>query len=82
MPSKRPRADSNEYGSNKHNLLDIGFGLFRFQIDWVHWAYKALAFSVLLLHLALGWWLLSPWSPAWSSGQSDMISASKPDLDQ
>jgi hypothetical protein len=82
MPSTRLRADSNEYEPNKQHLLKVGFDLFHFQIDWVHLAYKALAFFVLSLHLALGWWLLSPWSPAWSPGESDMISVGQSDFNE
>ncbi len=67
MHNRRPKADVEEGLPSKETLLHLKFGPILFQIDWLHWCFKALAFSALTGYLFFAWWLFSPWSPAWSS---------------
>ena len=74
MPTVRPIDDSDDTGSCKETLIHLGIGPFRVGIDWLHWCYKALAYSLLITYLFFAWWLFSPSSPAWSSDRNDVLS--------
>ncbi|ERF76961.1 hypothetical protein EPUS_02673 [Endocarpon pusillum Z07020] len=72
MPTSRPKAILDDDLPPKETLLHLSIGRIHFQIDWLSWCFKALAFSALAVYLFSAWWLFSPWSPAWSS-QNTMI---------
>jgi hypothetical protein len=78
-PIHRKATDTSDSEAFSEQFPVAQFGILRFQTDWIHWAYKLLAFSVLALHLLLGWWLFSPWSLAWSSAQHDLVSVKNAD---
>ena len=72
MPTTRPKAGLEKDLPAKETLLHLNIGPIHFQIDWLHWCFRALAFSALAVYLFFAWWLFSPWSPAWSS-QNDIV---------
>ena len=70
MPkSFRPNLDEG-FEPCKETLVKLRIGPLKFQIDYLHWCYKALAYAMLIPYLYLAWWLFSSWSAEWSFGSN------------
>jgi hypothetical protein len=76
MPKPFPLNLDEEFETCKETLVELRIGPLKFQVDYLHWLYKALAYAMLIPYLYFAWWLFSPWSAAWSFGSNEIIPAS------
>jgi hypothetical protein len=82
MPNPCPLDPYDEDEFCEKRLVKLRIGPFRFQVDYLHWCYRVLAYASLIPYLFFAWWLFSPWSPAWSSGSHSRPPAGDTDLDK